>query len=126
MDHIEKIFRLPPDSPVREEALTHKSYARNESGAVHNARLAALGKALMQAFLTEYLLERFPGGAATTIEQNRASLMERKLVVAYAKDVGVQGELWVEENRRGSPADSLKVIASAFHALVGASYQRKA
>ena len=111
------------DSSLLAEAMTHKSYAAENSLKYDNQRLEFLGDAVLQIVLTKHLYYRYPAlqeGALTKLRsalanQTTLALFARKLEIGEYLRLG-RGE--IEQN--GMDRDS--TLSDAFEALAGAIF----
>lgn len=108
-----------------EEAVTHRSFL-NESGdkAVRdNERLEFFGDAVIDFFISDLLLERFPESREGELTRIRASLVGEESLALLARQIGLGCYLRLgrgEERSGGREKRSL--LADAYEALVAAVY----
>lgn len=106
------------------EAMTHPSLAY-ESDLHHfdNQRLEFLGDAVLQLVLTGKLYELFPEWAEGELTKARASLVSRKALADFAREIDLGRDVLLgkgEEMSGGRERES--TLADAFEALLGAMY----
>ncbi|MEZ5558354.1 MAG: ribonuclease III [Pseudomonadales bacterium] len=104
------------DPGLLEQALTHKSFARD-----HNERLEFLGDAVLGYVVAQRLFEARPGAAEDELTLLRASLVRRETLAELATelDVGSFLRLGVGERRSGGHKRK-SILADALEALIGA------
>lgn len=109
---------LPVDSPLLQQALTHRS-----AGQPNNERLEFLGDALVGLYAAEMLFEAFPGADEGELSRRRASLVRESSLaeLARARRIGEQLRLGSGEMKTGGwRRDS--ILADAYEALVAALF----
>lgn len=108
-----------------ELALTHRSFAHEQSLSADNERLEFLGDALLTAIAAEYLYEQTPALAEGEMTRRRARLVSRETLGRYARQIGL-GELILlsrgEIDTGGR--ERLSIAGSALEAIVGILYLR--
>jgi len=106
------------------EALTHASLG-HETHRHHfdNQRLEFLGDAVLQLVFTEYLFDRFPGGAEGALTKARARLVSREGLRVLAEDLELGRFMMMGRGEESSGGrQRAGVLADAFEALIGAIY----
>lgn len=101
-----------------ENALTHRSYGRN-----NNERLEFLGDAILGFVVAAELYRRFPEMDEGTLSRRRAALVKKESLAELARGLGLgdylrlgSGELKSGGHRRES------ILADALEAVLGAVY----
>ena len=110
---------LPPDQAPMQQALTHRSFAKQ-----HNERLEFLGDAVLDVIIAEALFERFPEANEGVLSRYRAELVRGEQLANIARAIGLAEHMRFatgELNSGGKQRDSN--LAGAFEAVVGVLYQ---
>jgi len=113
------------DSSLLKEALTHKSFAHEQSGrsSIGNERLEFLGDAVLELTITHILMERFPDYSEGTLTKLRAGIVNKEGVAAVAKSLNLGRYILLgrgEEGSRGRVKNS--ILANTYEALIAAVY----
>lgn len=116
------------DPKKLELACIHKSYGNEYRSnypinARDNERLEFLGDAILDAVITEYLLEVFPGSTEGDLSKIRASLVNEKNLSLIAKNLGLGDflKLGKGENQTGGRSKE-SILASFFEAIIAALF----
>ncbi len=108
-------------------ALTHRSYANEQSGEVEdNERLEFLGDAVLDFIVGEWAYHRFPEMPEGDLTKVRSSLVRNERLAEFARKLEIAPALRLgrgENTSGGHQKDNL--LGSAFEALVGALYLDK-
>lgn len=106
------------DNSLLEQALTHRSAAKN-----HNERLEFLGDAVLGMVIAEQLFQQFPAVPEGKLTRMRSTLVKGETLAELARETSVgellklgQGELKSGGHRRSS------ILADAVEAILGAIY----
>lgn len=105
------------------EAMTHKSYAAENSLKYDNQRLEFLGDAVLQIVLTKYLYHRYPALQEGALTKLRSALANQTTLALFARELHIGGFLRLghgEIEQNGKDRDS--TLSDAFEALAGAIY----
>ncbi len=113
------------DRRLLHEALTHRSFV-NESGdrlAKDNERLEFFGDAVIDFFLSDQLIERFPDSREGELTRIRASLVDEESLALLAGriDLGRYLRLGRGEEKSGGRGKK-SLLADAYEALLAAVY----
>jgi ribonuclease-3 len=108
-------------------ALTHRSVLHDHHGDTDrpesNQRLEFLGDAVLDLLISEHLFRLFPSSDEGHLSSNRAKIVNRKSLAAFALDLRLGEHLII-----GDSADMQRIrssesaLADAFEALIGAIY----
>jgi len=101
------------------QALTHSSYDKENN----NERLCFLGDAVLNMLCAEYLFEKFSGYSEGFLTKARASLVSRRRLVPWAKNIGLGRFILLsagEEKQGGRKKGS--ILSEAIEALIGAIF----
>lgn len=118
---------LPPfrRSPLLLQALTHRSFANEQLGAVaDNERLEFLGDAVLKFIMGKLLYERYPDFQEGELSRLRASLENNRYQLAeFAQVLGLEhivrlGRGAEKEGARKNP----EILSNTFEAVVGAYF----
>jgi ribonuclease-3 len=108
-------------------ALTHRSVLNDqpvgEDKPESNQRLEFLGDAVLDLLISEHLFKQFPERDEGHLSSNRAKIVNRKSLAAFARDLQLGEHIII-----GESADKQKIrtsesaLADAFEAMIGAIY----
>ncbi len=104
-------------------ALTHRSYAYEHPGALHNERFEFLGDSILGQAVTVMLFHRFPELDEGGLAKRRASLVSTVALAEIARriDLGAHIRLGRGETLTGGD-DKSSILADAVEAIIGACY----
>ena len=105
------------------EALTHRSFSNENSGAPDNERLALLGDAVLALVVAERLHTAAPEDPVGVLTPRRAALVSGENLARWAAAIGVGAHLRLgrgEEQMGGRAKES--VLATALEAVIGVIY----
>lgn len=112
------------NTALLEEALTHKSFAMEQGGAVpFNERLEFLGDSVLSAAVAHYLFNRYPDVDEGRLSQLKSMLVSRPSLTVWGRDIGIGQYLRLSEGEKstgGRERDS--ILGNAMEALLGAMY----
>ncbi|HHE08075.1 MAG TPA: ribonuclease III [Chlorobaculum parvum] len=108
-------------------ALTHRSLPHDHQGQKKhpesNQRLEFLGDAVLDLLISEHLFKLFPESDEGHLSSNRAKIVNRKALAAFAHELKLGEHLIIGESaNRQKIRTSDSALADAFEALVGAIY----
>ena len=113
------------DPGLLNEALTHRSYAHEQTGGMSrdNERLEFLGDSVLNVIISHLIMERFPHYREGKLTRLRASLVNKKSLARISKNLGINQRLLLGkgESLRGGREKS-SVISDGYEALIGAIY----
>ncbi len=105
------------------EALTHRSYAVENSLAYDNQRLEFLGDAVLEIVLTEYLFLLYPECDEGAMTKIRSALVREAALARLARKLELGEYLQVGRGEKESGgADRDSTLADLFEAVLGAFY----
>jgi len=116
------------DRAILLQALTHKSYGHEflqdrPLSQRDNERLEFLGDAVLDAVLSDILLEAFPESPEGKLSKMRAAVVNEKTLAEMALNLGLQQCLRLGRGEAQSGGGTKpSIIASAFEALIAAIY----
>jgi ribonuclease III len=112
------------DISLLTRALTHRSYANENSDAVEdNERLEFLGDAVLDFIVGEWAFNRFPEMMEGDLTKIRSSLVRNERLAVFARRLNLGSALRLgrgEKSSGGHLRNSL--LGSVFEALIGALY----
>jgi ribonuclease III len=113
-----------PEGSIYELALTHRSYAFEQSEPVaHNERLEFLGDAVLDLVVTDLIFRTRPEMAEGDLAKLRASVVEGRTLAALASDMGLGAHLRLGKGEEASGGrDKASLLEDTFEAVVGAVY----
>jgi ribonuclease-3 len=110
-------------------ALIHSSYLNEQEEWEHaplevsNERLEFLGDALLGFITADFLYHRHDDFTEGELTVSRASLVRTETLAIWAREFGLDELLYLARGERGEDgAISMRVLAGAFEALLGAIY----
>jgi ribonuclease-3 len=117
-----------------ELALTHRSWANEQSIPEHYERLEFLGDAVLGLVAAEWLYANHPELPEGDLSKHKAQLVSRETLARYARelDLGASLRIGVGEDRSGGRAkanllaDSMEAVFGAIYLDCGLEHARKA
>jgi len=111
------------DSELLVLALTHRSYAYEHPGTLHNERLEFLGDSILGQAVTVMLYRRFPDLDEGDLAKRRASLVSTLALAEIARGIGLGAfiRLGKGEDQTGG-ADKSSILADTLEAILGACF----
>ena len=111
------------DSHLLELALTHRSYANEQSLDYHNERLEFLGDAVLGLIAAQWLYAEHPELPEGDLSKLKAYLVSAPALAGFSTELGVGRELrlGVGEERSGGRAKP-SLLADTLEAIFGAIY----
>ncbi len=104
-------------------ALTHKSFANENSGTMHNERLEFLGDAVLELAVTKYLFEHFPREPEGKMTKYRSALVSGISLATVAKKLHIGQHIRLSRGEAASGGkDKNPILANVFEALIGALF----
>ncbi|OGV51433.1 MAG: ribonuclease III [Lentisphaerae bacterium GWF2_52_8] len=111
------------DKRLLREALTHRSYATENSLDYHNQRLEFLGDSVLQIVLTEHLFLLYPAATEGDLTKMRSALVKQEALAIYARGIGLGDFLMMGRGELESGGHCREsTLSDAFEALLGALY----
>jgi ribonuclease III len=125
--HLEGLTGRPCNRLIYRTALTHRSVLHDHHGngskPESNQRLEFLGDAVLDLLISEHLFKQFPGSDEGHLSSNRAKIVNRKALAAFARELQLGEHLIIGESAdRQKIRASESALADAFESLVGAIY----
>jgi ribonuclease-3 len=120
---VERLDLTAVDPELLERALTHRSWAAEHRGVLHNERLELLGDAVLDLVVSAELHRLDPDASEGVLSRRRALLVREESLARAARAVGLGAELRLgrgEAASGGGDKDSL--LADAFEAVIGATF----
>jgi len=103
------------------QALTHRSYRRNQTG--DNERLEYLGDSVLNLILSDLLMKKYPEAHEGTLSKIRSSLVSTKGLHKQAQSLNIIKELELRFGRKAlDMRGNSRLLASFLEALMGALY----
>ncbi|NLK07621.1 MAG: ribonuclease III [Firmicutes bacterium] len=112
-----------PKNDLLNEALTHRSYAKERDLDFDNERLEFLGDAVLELVISEYLFLNFPSALEGDLARLRAAVVSEHSLANKARELDLGEYLLLghgEEHTGGRRLDSL--LANGLEAVIGALY----
>lgn len=113
------------DKDLLTQAFVHRSYLNENPDFKldHNERLEFLGDAVLELVITDYLYKNYPDKAEGDMTNWRASLVNAKMLMAVAEELGFNEFLLLSRGETKEIGKSRQyILANAFEAFVGALY----
>ena len=118
-----EVLGVDVDPGLLQQAVTHRSFSYENSGAPHNERLEFLGDAVLGLVVTEDLYRRFPDLSEGHLAKLRAAVVNARALADVARTLGLgaclrlgRGEVSTGGHDKGS------ILADAMEAVIGAVY----
>ena len=112
------------DTETLRIALTHRSYAYEHPGEVHNERLEFLGDAVLQLAVTDEIFHRYPEWDEGSLAKLRASVVSARALAGVAKTLGLGPHIRLGKGEiRTHGAEKASILADTTEALIGAVYE---
>lgn len=121
----EKIGLRFKEKDLLVKAFCHRSFLNENPDFKlnHNERLEFLGDAVLELVVTEYLFKKYPGEPEGVLTNWRASLVNTKILVETANELGLNEFLLLSEGEKKEREKKRKhILADTFEALIGAVY----
>ncbi|MBE9064012.1 ribonuclease III [cf. Phormidesmis sp. LEGE 11477] len=119
-------FSLPTfnDSTLWQQAMTHKSFANEQSAPTeHNERLEFLGDAILTFLSGEYLYTHFPHEPEGELTRKRAMLVDQVQLHHFAQKLHLDKWLRLGKGaKKEGGSQNARLLCSAFEAMIGAYY----
>jgi ribonuclease-3 len=111
------------DAPLREMALTHRSFAFEQDLDSTNERLEFLGDSVLGLVVTDMAYEAFPDMPEGELAKLRAAIVNAQALAEVARqlDLGELVRLGKGEEQSGG-RDKASILADALEAVIGAVY----
>lgn len=113
-----------PDRSLLVQALTHRSYANESGGSVHdNEVLEFLGDAVLGLVVSDLLYNRYPGLSEGEMSKLKSFLVSAETLAFLANELGVGPFVLLgkgEEKTEGRGKNS--ILANTFEAVIAALY----
>ena len=124
LTHLEKRLGYRFKRPdLLELALTHRSWANEQSIPEHYERLEFLGDAVLGLVAAEWLYANHPELPEGDLSKHKAQLVSRETLARYARelDLGASLRIGIGEDRSGGRAKA-NLLADSMEAVFGAIY----
>ena len=112
------------DIKLLNKALTHKSYANENSNTLkHNERLEFLGDSVLDILVSDYLVHKYSEFAEGTLSKIRAAVVNETCLAKLAKNIKLGNYLLLGKGEDLSGGrEKASILADTFEALAGAVY----
>lgn len=111
------------DEQLLLSALTHRSFAAENEGAVQNERLEFLGDAVLDLAVTEMLYRNQPDHVEGDLAKARAEVVSAPALADIARSLGLGSQMRLGRGEALSGGDDKEsILADAFEAVIGAVY----
>ncbi|MDO5618315.1 ribonuclease III [Kocuria sp.] len=120
---LEKRLGVDIDAETLLIALTHRSYAYEHPGQVHNERLEFLGDSVLGLAVTDEIYRRYPARSEGELAKIRASVVSTRTLAQLARglDLGPFIRLGKGEVRTDGQ-DKNSILADTMESIIGAVY----
>lgn len=111
------------DESLLQMALTHRSFIYEKAGKGQqcNERLEFLGDSVLACLTADFLYRTYPALDEGELSDVRAMLVKGETLAKFAQEIEIEKYLRVGKGERNAGV-SLRILASAFEALLGAIY----
>ncbi|MDD5697901.1 MAG: ribonuclease III [Victivallaceae bacterium] len=105
------------------EALTHRTYAVENSLAYDNQRLEFLGDAVLEIILSEYLFRLYPGAREGDLTKMRSAMVNQHSLARLAGSINL-GNFMItgKGEKENGGCERTSTLSDLFEALLGAFY----
>ena len=114
------------DLELLQQALTHRSFTNEASGAdhvLHNERLEFLGDAVLGLIVAQMLMEQYPEAPEGQLTKMRASLVNGKRLAKESLALGLGDVLRLGRGEEKSGGrEKVSILANVFEAVLAAAY----
>ena len=108
---------------VLQQALTHKSFSNENTGAAHNERLEFLGDAVLQYVSTDFLYHAYPEEPEGILTAYRSLLVSTDALIKVAQDIALQEHIRVSVGQQKEMHKRPNaILANTIEALIAALY----
>jgi ribonuclease-3 len=105
------------------QALTHRTWVNEHTGATDNQRLELLGDAVLGLIVTESLYASLPGADEGLLSRARSASVNEAALAEAARGIGLGATLRLGRGELASGgADRSRTLADALESLIGAAY----
>ncbi|MDD5727095.1 MAG: ribonuclease III [Victivallales bacterium] len=105
------------------EALTHRTYAVENSLAYDNQRLEFLGDAVLEIILSEYLFNLYPEAREGELTRMRSAMVNQSSLATLARNLDLGSFMIVGKGEReNGGTDRNSTLSDLFEAMLGAIY----
>ncbi len=121
----EKIGYQFKEKSLLEEALTHKSFAREKPGASvpDNERLEFLGDAVLELIISSYLFKAYPQYSEAELSKIKAYIGQESTLADSAREIGIGSHLHLGKGEAASGGKNKpSLLSNAFEAILAAIY----
>ena len=107
-----------------EQALCHKSFAKENPGLKHNEILEFLGDAVLDVIISDLLMQKYSSDQEGSLSRKRASVVNEDRLYQLAQDRGIPQFIQLGTSERVNKLfENPRIVASAFEAIIGAIYK---
>jgi ribonuclease III len=112
------------DPSLLQQALCHKSYHKEHPEVPHNEKLEFLGDAILDAILSDLLMQHFADDSEGSLSRKRASIVNEDRLAELGLQLRLSTFLLVGEREANNRLDqNPRIIASILEAIIGAIYK---
>ena len=112
------------DTETLRIALTHRSYAYEHTGELHNERLEFLGDAVLQLAVTDEIYHRYPDWDEGRLAKLRASVVSARALAGVARTLGLGPHIRLGKGEiRTHGSEKASILADTTEAVIGAVYE---
>ena len=111
------------DKALLREALTHRTYAVENSLTYDNQRLEFLGDAVLEIILSEYLFRLYPASKEGELTKMRSAMVNQESLAKLAQNIEL-GEFMItgKGEKENGGCERASTLSDLFEALIGAFY----
>ena len=111
------------DADLRDQSLTHRSFAFEQELAFNNERLEFLGDAVLGLVVTDLAYREFPDLSEGELAKLRAAIVNMGALAEVARDLGLGSVIRLGKGEELSGGrDKSSILADALEAVLGAVY----
>ena len=111
------------DKKLLLQALTHRSFANENSGIKDNERLEFLGDAILPFISAEYFYRRYPEMGEDEMTRRRSALGDEQQLAQFALQIGLDSQMRLSKGTlQDGGLSNPNLLSSTFEAMIGAYY----
>ncbi len=120
---LEKRLGVDIDAETLLIALTHRSYAYEHPGTVHNERLEFLGDSVLGLSVTDEIYRRYPERTEGELAKIRASVVSTRTLAQLARGLELGSFIRLGKGEvRTDGHDKASILADTMESIIGAVY----
>jgi ribonuclease III len=111
------------NKPLLREALTHRTYAVENSLPYDNQRLEFLGDAVLEIILSEYIFQLYPDAQEGELTKMRSAMVNQNSLATLARNIELGAFMITGKGEKeNGGSERASTLSDLFEALIGAFY----